>query len=268
MKKVILSLATVLTLASAEKITMSGEDWSGTVYLPDSSIGISIGVSDNSVVYNIKNGIGIIVLPSIQESYFHSLDEAFAKFKENNINELYLDLRDNSITTLGGIDYLMDKIAGVGSDGKIHTTYKNIEGQTLYEYVNRDENSLNIKKVIVRINSNTAGGAEHFISALKPFMNVKVIGSNSAGHHYLMYKADYGSETTDTFYNTNGMTYNNNGILTDTDLKPVLTLSIGFSDNKPDNTPIQPEIGFGIVYGASNSSASYEAPEPELYMSY
>lgn len=275
MKKITLSIITILTLGSS----ISADD----------SFGLTINYSNtSSVSYTVSNEIGYLTIPELQKSDSETIDEAFRVFKSSGVKEIALNLKDNSLTTLSGIDAVVDNLLGNEYDEKVHTVYKTNSGKTKIETINKRESSINSVKIIVNINENTSGGAEHLISALKAYKPIKVYGNSSAGYHGLLYKnytnVSYGvMELTNEFYNVDGLTYGTNGILSDYDLSEGFNLII--YPEKSDNVP---DFGLTIYpikpYSVSDNSellneghlevedkfvpTMTEEPEPEIYITY
>ncbi|MCV6606581.1 MAG: S41 family peptidase, partial [Campylobacterales bacterium] len=111
------------------------------------------------------------------------IDEAFTFFKTNNIDDLIIDLRYNPGGSVTTASILLDKIAG-HNDGKLQMTLKwnnNFSKFNEEYHFENDENSLNLKRVFFLTTSNTASASELVINALKPYMDVVIIGDNTSG---------------------------------------------------------------------------------------
>ncbi len=111
------------------------------------------------------------------------IDEAFTYFKQNGVDELILDLRYNNGGLLATASILMDKIAGSNQDKvQMHLKWndKNRDKDSYYHF-EKDENTLDINRIFVLTTANTASASEVVINGLKPYMDVKLIGSKTHG---------------------------------------------------------------------------------------
>ncbi len=156
-------------------------------------------IADIKVLNQDGKKIGYFVLNSfIGESINSELDQTFAYFKEQNINELVLDLRYNGGGRLDIATHLATLIGG-------QKTFSHIFQHHVYnkKYSQYDEDSyfdryskyaLNLDRVFILTTNATASASESVISALRAKesgMEVITIGERSYGKPYSMYPIKY-----------------------------------------------------------------------------
>lgn len=162
-------------------------------------------VSENPVhltkVFNDVDGkkVGYLVFTRFSNSYNDELNEAFATFKNENIDELILDLRLNGGGSVGTSAYLSSMIyANAGED-----TFANLEFNSKHSNENGSYNFTNtlnvfnaegtktgeqtinrlttLNRLYVLVSESTASASEMVINGLKPFIPVKLIGTTTYG---------------------------------------------------------------------------------------
>lgn len=162
-------------------------------------------VSDNPVhltkVFNNVNGkkVGYLLYNGFRSSYNDELNAAFGELKSAGIQELVLDLRINGGGSVETSAYLAsmihaeadkDKFAELKFNNK-HAQYNepyyfdntlNVYGtdgkKTSEETINRLSG---INKLYVLTSGSTASASEMIINGLRPFIEVKLIGTKTVG---------------------------------------------------------------------------------------
>ena len=154
-------------------------------------------------IYN-GNNVGYLAYNNdFSENYLTDLNNSFLSFKNQNINELVLDLRYN----IGGgsfaknISQIASMIAGQFADEILIKENWNSKAQTWFlenqpdslvtkfpEVLNRATpiNSLNLTDVYIILNGNNFTGSsavELLINSLKSHINVHLIGNQTAGNN-------------------------------------------------------------------------------------
>ncbi len=221
---------------SNETITLSFVSESGgtLTFIEDKTI-TKDELTENPVhfknLFNDINGkkVGYLVYNGFRSSYNDELNEAFAFFKAENIDELVLDLRLNGGGSVLTSSYLASMIyATAGTDifaelrfNSKHTdqngTYKFDNSLNVYN-VNGDKtgteaiNRLNgLSQLYVLVSSSTASASEMIINGLKAFIPVKVIGTTTFGKNvgsitlYDSPSSDYTNESTASKSHLNAM---------------------------------------------------------------
>jgi len=139
-----------------------------------------------TAIFSTQNGkkVGLLIFNEFSEPSSAELDEAFSKFKMQQIDELVVDLRYNGGGSLSIASILLDKIAG-DKDGFLQYTLKwnpNNQDKNEKYYFSKDNNSLeNLTKVIFLTSKYTASASEAVIYGLKPYKEVILIGEKTHG---------------------------------------------------------------------------------------
>ena len=142
--------------------------------------------ASKSQIFTRANGVkvGHLILDEFTSSSADEIDTVFTYFKNNNITELIIDLRYNGGGSLNTASILMDKIAAYNNhdDVQMHLKWnENYRQNDSYYHFFKDDNSLDINRVLFLTTFNTASASEMTINALKPFLDVKLIGSTTRG---------------------------------------------------------------------------------------
>lgn len=192
-----------VTLAATVQLTSAG------LITTDKTSSISItqaDIDENPIayyekkVYGTKN-IGYLVFNAFKADYNDELNAAFAQMKTDGINELVLDLRYNG----GGSLETAIALAGMINNNFSGSPYVYLDfnnkhnSEDGFDYLsnqmntyslvnNRPEksgtqtiNSLNLTKVYVLVNFQTASASELTVQCLKKYVNVVTIGYNTVG---------------------------------------------------------------------------------------
>lgn len=189
-----------------ETVKLSFVTESGGVLTPKEDKTITAAVLYENPVYLKKTfedvagkKVGYLVYNGFRTSYNDELNDAFAYFKNENINELVLDLRLNGGGSVGTSAYLASMIyadAGTGIFANLTFNSKHSNENGSYTFQNTlniyDENdvktgqaSINrlstINRLYVLTSSSTASASEMIINGLKAYMPVKVVGTTTYG---------------------------------------------------------------------------------------
>jgi hypothetical protein len=113
------------------------------------------------------------------------LQTAINGFKGQGINELVLDLRYNG----GGSTDIMERLANmIKPNNAMGQVMYRMQGNSKYaSYLNKTFNfsnepsGLNLSRMVIITTGSTASASEVLISALRPYMNVILLGKNSVG---------------------------------------------------------------------------------------
>jgi len=143
----------------------------------------------NSVLYSniFQKGtqkIGYLVFSEFLGTSVKELSTAFDKFAAGGVTDLILDIRYNGGGTLDCADSLVAMLAGKPFKGNIYNTliYNNKHVRDGYQSViGLKGNSIQLNKLVVITTSSTASASELVISGLKPYLNMKLIGSKTHG---------------------------------------------------------------------------------------
>ncbi|MFC0604162.1 S41 family peptidase [Winogradskyella pulchriflava] len=134
--------------------------------------------------------IGYLMYNRFTSNFNSALNSAFSQFQAEGVTELVLDLRYNGGGSVQTAAYLGSMITGQFNGEVFSKTFHNDNLQNLdtnYVFTNSIEgggsiNSLNLNKVyVLTTNNRTASASELVINSLKPYIDVVVIGQNTAG---------------------------------------------------------------------------------------
>jgi len=157
-------------------------------------------VKINAVLYyNIlkSNGqkIAYLAFNNFIETASAELEEAFAYFKEQEVDELILDLRYNGGGRVHISRDLASLIAGVNADND--SVFKKYIHNDKYKHWDRKryfrsmQNALSLNRVFVITSKSTCSASETLINGLNPFIDVVLIGNTTCGKPVGMYGHDF-----------------------------------------------------------------------------
>jgi carboxyl-terminal processing protease len=127
--------------------------------------------------------VGYVMLASYTGNVTNELTSAFATLAEANVREVVLDLRYNG----GGFVNAAGHLCGLLCGQLAGTTYVQYTYNSTYTPNNRVNtipsltNALRLTRVFVLVNGGTASASELTINALKPFVDVVMIGTPTVG---------------------------------------------------------------------------------------
>ncbi|CAM1333311.1 S41 family peptidase [Tenacibaculum aestuariivivum] len=192
-----------------------------TIHLADYNMGnpisnsITIDLIKNQVTENpikevkiIANGakkIGYVMYNQFSSSFDNQLNTVFSNFKNEAITDLIIDLRYNGGGSVKTAVYLGSMITGQFNDelfskqiwnSKVIANTKNADffiNNFTEKILNKNNegdiileetiNSLNLSTVYFIVSENTASASELVINALKPYIDVKLVGIQTYGKH-------------------------------------------------------------------------------------
>lgn len=174
-------------------------------YEPQPEVSLqTIQLSENpnflDTIYTVENQkIGYVVyhffargIPGQEDRYDRQMDDIFAKFKSEGINSLILDFRYNGGGSLASTLNLASLIApnvtpeDVFLEQKYNsflTQFEEFQDDKL-EFISKSQNLgpiLNGNRVYILTSGRTASASEMIINGLKPYMDVKLIGTTTEG---------------------------------------------------------------------------------------
>jgi len=141
-------------------------------------------------VLNVNGiSIGYLMYNGFNNNFETSLNNAFAQFQSNGVQELVIDLRYNGGGVLQTAVHLGSMITGQFNGqifSKLFYNDNQINQNRNYNFVNSLEdnttiNSLNLSKVYVLTSSSSASASELLINSLRSYIEVIHIGDNTAG---------------------------------------------------------------------------------------
>lgn len=158
---------------------------------------------DTVFVYNNQK-IGYLVYNGFNSDFDIQLNNVFKKFKDANIDQLVVDLRYNGGGSVQSSIYLASMIYGP-DESKVFAKSQYNAGLQAYLIDRYGDsalsdnlvrtidattenpmtliNTVNMRKVYFIVSDNTASASEMLINGLKPYMTVKVVGTNTNGKY-------------------------------------------------------------------------------------
>lgn len=174
----------------------NGDELETTVYLDDYT---AKSVLASKVVESDGVKTGYVHLKSFIQPSESELNEVFAEFKKEKVEQIVLDLRYNGGGLVRIAEHLIDLVAGssVKDEEIIKIIYNKKHSDKNYVYKGKVLNdSLNgIKKVGVIVSSGTASASEMVINSLKPFVETALFGKTTYGKPVGMNSKDICDQT-------------------------------------------------------------------------
>ncbi|MBP9030500.1 MAG: hypothetical protein KBG14_12225, partial [Bacteroidales bacterium] len=142
-------------------------------------------------VYTINGKkVGYFVLKGFIELTATELETVFQKFKNAGVSELICDLRYNGGGQVNVSQLLGNLIGGSIAFGRVFGQYihnNKHSDKNSYLYFSTNQYSLEIQRAVFITTSSTASASELVINALKPHMDVVLVGSKTHGKPVGMY---------------------------------------------------------------------------------
>jgi hypothetical protein len=182
-------------------------------------------VSLGKIITQNSKKIGYLRYDSFTGTSVTEFEKAFTTFKNENIDELVIDLRYNGGGSIAVASTLLDNITNAYPGQKQgyldwNNNYKH-KNENFSFSTEIEPNDLNMKRVFFLVTKGSASASELVISALKPYLgetNVITIGTNTHGKNVGMSGKRYGSNY---YFIINFFVKNNIGETTSFDGIPV-----------------------------------------------
>lgn len=174
---------TALNNASNSFVFIKNDGSETTAQMTQGAIVIN-SVQFSTIYQRGAKKIGYLVFSDFLGSSVKELNSAFDTFAQQGITDMVLDIRYNGGGTLDCADTLIAMLSGKPNKDKIYNTltYNNKHIRNGYQsFIGLKSNSVQLDKLVLITTSSTASASELVISGLKPYLNMKLIGSTTHG---------------------------------------------------------------------------------------
>ena len=141
-----------------------------------------------SIINVNGENVGYLLYNAFNPDFDNQLNNAFAEFQSNNVQNLVIDLRYNGGGSINSARLLGSMVTGQFNGQIFSKLIYNNDRQALnknYEFVNNFDgngiNSLNLSKVYVLTTAGSASASELVINSLGAYINVVQIGDFTTG---------------------------------------------------------------------------------------
>lgn len=166
----------------------------------------------------LEDGIGYLAIFEFRPTTVHQYQEAFAELKEQGMERIIIDLRNNGGGAMASVTKILNTILPEGII--VYTEDKN--GQRT-EYMGRGKTPLDIPMVVLT-NGFTASASEIFAGAVRDYGLAKLVGTRTYGKGVVQSTYDLGDGsavklTTANYYTPKGVNLNGNGLEPDVEVE-------------------------------------------------
>jgi C-terminal peptidase prc len=153
-------------------------------------------VSATHVVAAGNRQIGYLFFRNFVEPSYAALDEAFARLRNGSVDDLIVDLRYNGGGLVAVAQHLASQIAGTRADGGVFAEYAHNDRHPALNRVVRFRarpGALSLPRVVFITTRASASASELVINALRPYIDVQVVGERTYGKpvgQYTLYFCD------------------------------------------------------------------------------
>jgi len=206
--------------------------------------------------------VGYLMYNSFNINFENQLNQAFATFQANNVQELVLDLRYNGGGRVDVAASLGSMITGQFNGEVFSKLVYNAELQnnnTIYNFTNNLQsgasiNSLNLTRVYVLTTNRTASASEMMINSLKEYITVIQIGDTTVGK----------PQASVTVYDSPNFRRENVNPNHTYALQPLVAISVNKNNGEVPPTGLVPETIFQLVESPVNFGVLGNPSEPLL----
>lgn len=152
-----------------------------------------------STIFDI-NGVktGYLMFRTFIDPSFSALSNAFAVFGDQGVTEVILDLRYNGGGLVSVAEHLGGLIGGSGTSGQVFSRYvhnaNNVSRNRTLSFPN-PQSSLGVSRLVVITTGSSASASELVINALRPYIEVVLIGERTFGKPVGSYGFDFCGQT-------------------------------------------------------------------------
>ncbi|MEZ4802491.1 MAG: S41 family peptidase [Gelidibacter sp.] len=206
--------------------------------------------------------VGYLMYNAFTFNFANELNQAFATFQANNVQELVLDLRYNGGGSVAVASYLGSMITGQFNGQVFSKLIYNSDLQaanTNYNFTSTIDggasiNSLNLDRVYILTTDRTASASEMMINSLKEYIDVIQIGDTTVGK----------SQASITIYDSPDFSRDNVNPNHTYALQPLVAISVNKNDGQVPSTGIEPQPTFALMETPRNFGILGDINEPLL----
>ena len=172
----------ISSIASSIKSSSIGDKKVFTILRDNEEIELEVSLEEVNIptVYSYIDErehakIGVIYITGFSSTTYDQFIKEYEKLKENNVNSLVIDVRNNS----GGVLSSAVSIASMFLD-KDMIVYQTSNGKETEKFPNENEKVIDLPVVIV-VNEYTSSAAEVLAAALSENLNTPLVGTNTFG---------------------------------------------------------------------------------------
>ena len=202
--------------------------------------------------------IGYIIFTRFIETSDVELDAAFARLREENVTDLIVDLRYNGGGRTRIARKLASLIASPATDGellieyRLNDKYEEFNFERIFE---PEANALGLQSVVFITSGSTASSSEIVINSLKPYINVRTVGTTTVGKPYITAPRDFCGKRMNALegegFNANGVSVYG-GIEADCFAQDDTSVDWGIVGDNPE--PMLLAAADSIVFGTCNTA--------------
>lgn len=132
---------------------------------------------ETDVSYEIREGYGYLNITTFGENSPKHVEDALKEFKKNNINQIVIDLRDNSGGRLDSVQGILNLFI---PNNQLMFKMQLKSGESI-DYKSDNDGVYSFNHGYILMNNGSASSSEVMIGALTELLNYKTIGTNSYG---------------------------------------------------------------------------------------
>lgn len=147
-------------------------------------------IGNDKIGYFAYNSFINVGVPGNRNAFYNQLEAMFTHFENEGINELIVDLRYNGGGSVLTAEYLANRLVptsaagGLMYENKVNAVLENwgwTEPDDIFPPVYfTPQGNLDLTRIYFLVSDNTASASELLINVLKPYMDVKMVGTYGA----------------------------------------------------------------------------------------
>lgn len=141
-------------------------------------------VPQRSVIDVNGTKVGYLHFKSFVDPSIPALNEAFAEFQAEGVTRVVVDMRYNGGGLVKVARHLMHLLVGASNAGEVayRVVYNdNLKGSNVTHDLQKIERSIALDEVVFITTRSTASASELVINAVRPWVNVTIVGTTTAG---------------------------------------------------------------------------------------